>query len=361
MIQQIQASKFIPEDEKRFYVQNVMCGSWSNATETMKEVAEAEGMYRDQEPTYANTGAGVLGCAHYERSCKQKCPTCARFFTCHKCHDAEVKSHSMDRYTVQTLLCMVCNVEQPVGSHCVSPQCVGAPNFAKNDCLKCRVYTHRDVFHCDSCDVCRLGAAEDYVHCDKCSVCIAKSSFAVHRCVEGSHSANCPICHDSMSSAGSSRPVVVAMCGHALHEDCLNEYVGHGSFKCPVCMHVLGDMSLQFRQMSQIIAEQPMPPEYRGAKATVQCVCCQHVSVVPYHFVGHQCPECKSFNTSIVATDGLPDQQQLEAMVDDDDGEGYGSAEESSNPMSIDEDDDEYDWEDEEEGGSGEMSGAYFE
>lgn len=313
--QQIQVSKFIPEDEKRFYVQNIMCASWSNATEMMKEVLDAEHLYQDQQPSYANKSANILGCAHYERSCKQKCPICQRFFACHKCHDEQVKAHPMDRFQVSTLMCMKCGVEQPVSAHCTSPQCAGAAPFAKNHCLKCRVYTSRNVFHCPGCDVCRLGSADDYVHCDKCCVCLEKSTFAMHKCVEDSHKASCPICRESMSSRECNGTVVVTICGHPLHEECLNEYVGHGNFKCPVCMHVLGDMSIQFAQLSRIIAEQPMPPEYRATTATVQCVCCNHVGQVPFHFVGHQCSKCGSFNTSILATHNMPDQTAMLSSV----------------------------------------------
>jgi len=309
MIQQINASKFIPADEKRFYIQNVMSGSWTNATDMMKEVKEADHMYQDMQPTYADAGRGVFGCEHYERSCKIKCPTCARMFACHKCHDKEVTSHSMDRFSVQSVMCMGCGIEQGVGVACTSGECdEDAAPFGKHFCLSCRMYSAKEMYHCDKCDVCRVGVAADYVHCDKCNVCIQQGNFAKHKCVQDSHNANCPICHDSMGSKQCSQSVVVTICGHPMHEDCLNAYVGHGNFKCPVCMHVLGDMSQQFRQLEQLVSSQPMPAEYAAARATIQCVCCSQVSVVPFHFVGHQCPTCMSFNTSIVGTDGLPDQ-----------------------------------------------------
>jgi len=316
MIQEINASKYIPEDEKRFYIQNVMVGPWSSATATMKEVEEAEHMYQDMEPTYNDSTASVLGCEHYVRACKQKCPTCSRMFTCHKCHDKQVQSHTMDRYQVDTLLCMRCGEEQVVGARCISPECAGQPDFSPNHCLRCRVYTHRPVFHCNDCDVCRVGRAEDFEHCARCSTCIQKDTFAVHRCVEGSHEANCPICHETMRGKQCAGSVVVTVCGHPMHEECLNAYVGHGSFKCPVCMHVLGDMSAQFNQLSNLIASQPMPQEYAAATALVRCVCCRREARVPFHFVGHQCPGCRSFNTTILSTEGLPQYDDLDGACD---------------------------------------------
>ena len=294
-----------------------MASSWTRATETMKEVEEAEHMYQDQEPSFANAAAGIYGCEHYERSCKQQCTTCNRMFACHKCHDNEVKSHSMDRYVVSNLSCMRCGVEQGVSAHCTSPECVSENDFAVNHCLKCRVFTHRPVFHCADCDVCRLGAAEDFVHCDKCASCIQKDGFAAHPCVEGSHESNCPICHESMRSRECAGSVVVTICGHPLHEACLEQLVAHGSFRCPVCLHILGDMSAQFSQLAALVASQPMPEEYALARATIECLCCHTKASVPFHWVGHACPSCGSFNSAILATSGLPDAPLLNLPIHD--------------------------------------------
>ena len=76
--------------------------------------------------------------------------------------------------------------------------------------------------------------------------------------------------------------------------------------RCPVCLKLLGDMQEQFKAMALLIKMQPMPPEYGNARANVSCVCCGAHSVVPYHFLGHGCAHCGSFNTQLLATEGMP-------------------------------------------------------
>ena len=271
----------------------------------MKEVEEVENLYQDMEATYADEAAGTLGCKHYVRSCKLKCPECKRYFTCHKCHDEEhSKCHSMDRFRVKELLCMKCGTEQGVSERCVAMEC--GEDFAPHSCELCRVFTAKPLYHCHDCEICRIGNAEDFIHCKKCDVCILKDNYDTHVCIEKSHDANCPICHDTMNAKQCTETVVVAVCGHPLHEGCLNEYIAHGNFKCPVCSHVLGDMSQQFDQFRGLMDAQPMPSGYENAKAVVKCIDCSHTTTCKYHFLGHQCGNCKSFNTSIVSTEGVP-------------------------------------------------------
>ena len=69
-----------------------------------------------------------LGCKHYMRRCKLKCPTCSKFYTCRICHDAvengddfhdewlakvdkgkDIGPHKMDRYKVSEVKCMNCD------------------------------------------------------------------------------------------------------------------------------------------------------------------------------------------------------------------------------------------------------------
>ena len=41
--------------------------------------------------------AGVLGCAHYKRSCKIKAACCKRWYCCRICHDDD-QDHQINRY-----------------------------------------------------------------------------------------------------------------------------------------------------------------------------------------------------------------------------------------------------------------------
>ncbi len=257
----------------------------------------------------------MLGCKHYVHSCKNLAPCCNKWFACRRCHDA-VSDHVMDRFKVERLMCMVCWTEQPFGPRCISPKCKMAPAFARTCCHKCRLLTHQEAFHCDACGVCRVGRQEDFQHCATCDVCMQRSSFERHQCIPGSHSGDCPICFETMSAGRSPDAVVVSLCGHPMHEKCLARYIEFDNFKCPLCSKLLGDMTKQFQELRDLMLAQPMPPAYRGAVSHIRCICCGVKSKARYHFLGHECASCKSFNTQVLGTDGLPSIEAtgLEAM-----------------------------------------------
>lgn len=106
------------------------------------------------EPTF--NAAGILGCPHYQRGCKILAPCCGQLWTCRLCHDmsrerpCQEMVSNMDMYAVTQMLCMHCNVLQPVGQTCVNPQCrqdsgdmiknqalgssIGAPSTSTTSC-----------------------------------------------------------------------------------------------------------------------------------------------------------------------------------------------------------------------------------
>jgi len=202
----------------------------------------------------------------------------------------------MDRFAVDTVKCVDCGKVQPVGAKCIDSRC-GAV-FATYYCGICHFYFENDnVFHCSKCGVCRLGSQDSYQHCDVCDVCIEKVNFDKHRCVEGSHKSNCPICHESMYQCNA--VVSVPSCGHPIHESCLNSYLQARNFKCPTCMKSLGDMTAYFRSLRAQIESQPMPQDFVGRIANITCVECGKKSSTSFHFIGHECKYCFSFNTNL--------------------------------------------------------------
>ena len=49
-----------------------------------------------------------------------------------------------------------------------------------------------------------------------------------------------------------------------------------------------------------------MPPSYKDTTARISCNDCGSKSTVPYHFLGHKCLNCLSYNTVILATENHP-------------------------------------------------------
>ena len=82
--------------------------------------------------------------------------------------------HELDRSQVQEVVCSLCDLRQPVATHCT--RC--SVEFGAYSCLKCNFFdddTSKQQFHCDLCGICRVGGAENYFHCYRCGCCYGKS------------------------------------------------------------------------------------------------------------------------------------------------------------------------------------------
>jgi zinc finger-like protein len=122
-------------------------------------------------------------------------------------------------------------------------------------------------------------------------------SLWVHLCREKSFMGNCPICHEEIFTSIS--PVKALPCGHNMHSACFQMYTVN-SYICPLCSKSLGDMQVYFEMLDAWVAEEKMPDEYSGRTQVILCNDCQKRESVPFHFLHHKCPLCKSYNTRIL-------------------------------------------------------------
>lgn len=214
-------------------------------------------------PTYSNhkhpaTGEVLLGCEHYARNCKIQAPCCGMWVTCRHCHDVDciTATHRIDRFAISTIMCMLCDTQQPVSNKCINESC--GVQFAEYYCAACKFFDNtpgKDMYHCDKCGICRVGKREDFWHCDTCQVCISKeedcnnnnninsniSSYnnnakAAHRCFKDSILADCPVCDEYLKT--STKQVILMQCGHGMHLHCFEEY-SKINMNCPVCDQTL--------------------------------------------------------------------------------------------------------------------------
>jgi len=132
------------------------------------------------------------GCQHYRRKCKLVAPCCGEVFWCRHCHNEakhdnlevsfisfpvitsvhqdESGKHVLDRKAVTEVVCALCNIRQPIGSHC---QICGVP-FGQYYCPECRFFDDdisKEHFHCEKCGICRVGGRQNYFHCETCNCC----------------------------------------------------------------------------------------------------------------------------------------------------------------------------------------------
>ncbi|KAI0974768.1 hypothetical protein F4678DRAFT_349780 [Xylaria arbuscula] len=244
----------------------------------------------------------LFGCEHYRRNVKLQCSTCNRWYTCRFCHD-KVEEHNLIRKETQNMLCMFCGTAQKAGQTCVSCEALAARYY----CDICKLWSDdpdKPCYHCSDCGICRIGRGigKDFYHCKKCCACIAISTRSDHKCIERAIDSDCPICGDYMFT--SPRPVCFMRCGHSIHRECLDEHQ-QTSYKCPICNKSLLNMESQFRNLDLSIEAQPMPAEFRDARAIVLCHDCSAKSSTSYHWLGLKCGVCESYNTAQLQIIGL--------------------------------------------------------
>eukprot|EP00741_Cyanophora_paradoxa_P012176 tig00020603_g11764.t1 len=264
-------------------------------------MASAEGEEQNETNFVSYQREGVLGCPHYQRAAALVAPCCSKVFACHWCHDEAEVDHALERKDVKEVVCMRCHTRQPVGRACSSPACKGAP-FASYFCERCLIYEsnpERPIYHCEDCAICRVGKGlgTDYFHCEKCAACISVD-HKEHRCVEGNTKNNCPICFEFMFT--SRNAVVIAKCGHAMHEACFKQYTRSSMYTCPVCFKSLGDMEVYFTDLDRRLENEAQNPAHEQMRTRVTCNDCERRSLTRYHAHFHKCGHCRSYNTTVI-------------------------------------------------------------
>ena len=90
-------------------------------------------------------------------------------------------------------------------------------------------------------------------------------------------------------------------CGHAIHLECLESYL-ENNYQCPYCLSSIADMTEFFERMEDMVKDHQMPEEYQSYRAEILCNDCHAKETMQYHFVGHKCSDCSSWNTRVTRT-----------------------------------------------------------
>ncbi|GAB1313302.1 RING finger and CHY zinc finger domain-containing protein 1 [Madurella fahalii] len=266
-----------------------------------RELQAGEVRVEESEESEESGGRRALGCEHYRRNVKLQCADCERWYTCRFCHDA-AEDHVLPRKQTKHMLCMLCGCAQRASDSCV--RC--GQSAAYYYCGICKLWNddpNKPIYHCPDCGLCRVGQGlgKDFFHCKKCMTCI--STLSPHKCVERSTDCDCPICGDYLFN--STRPVVAMPCGHSIHRHCFQEHM-KTSYRCPLCSKSCVNMEYRFRTHDLAILTQPMPAEYRDARAIISCNDCRAKSQTAYHWLGLKCSVCQSYNTTQLQLVGMP-------------------------------------------------------
>jgi len=252
----------------------------------------------DISQTYHNQEKGILGCSHYKRNCRIKAPCCQRIFTCRRCHDEQIEDHKINRYDIETMICMFCKTSQPVNQICQHCQKSMAAYF----CGICKFFDDdisKGIWHCEKCGLCRVGGKDNFVHCDICHMCFHPGP---HKHTERAFETNCPVCNEYLLTS-TSPAFLPAPCRHPIHTRCWKQLIKH-RISCSICSKTYSDLDVtdlweSFRQMKN---ESHLPPEYQNWRVEVLCNDCEKRTETGYHWVGTECSYCHGWNTTITKT-----------------------------------------------------------
>mmetsp|Transcript_16028 Transcript_16028/g.33520 ORF Transcript_16028/g.33520 Transcript_16028/m.33520 type:complete len:449 (+) Transcript_16028:38-1384(+) len=249
--------------------------------------------------TAGDDGDEVVACVHYERKCNIVAPCCGGIFGCRVCHD-EINSACgpMDRFAIKEIVCKECRTRQ---SSKTNTCCSCGITFAEYHCLKCNIWmaSNKRPFHCDECGFCRVGGSDNFRHCSQCCMCISVTVYETHNCMRDKYKNNCPVCREDMFS--SRQPPQDLPCGHAIHAHCFRNLAAF-DYRCPICKKTVvsrNSMSAAWQARARDIEMQPMPEDLARI-VNIHCNDCETKSAhCSWHFLGVQCPGCRSFNTVV--------------------------------------------------------------
>ncbi|KAJ2453174.1 hypothetical protein EV183_002421 [Coemansia sp. RSA 2336] len=240
-------------------------------------------MGEQAETTYHDKEQQILGCQHYQVKAKVLAQCCSVWVPCRFCHN-DMQDHSMDRFAVERMKCMLCLEEQPLGQQCQKCKATVARYF----CKKCRLLDDgpdKKVFHCDQCGICRSGSPDEFFHCKGCDACVATEYRDSHGCREHILHADCPICGEDLRD--STQTVVQIACEHLIHEACLQQSLKY-SYKCPLCSASLCNMDALFGAIERYLQLSSMPHKYRNRTSRIFCNDCRQRSAAKFHFMYHK-------------------------------------------------------------------------
>ncbi|KAI9353741.1 zinc-ribbon-domain-containing protein [Obelidium mucronatum] len=316
----------IPPQEKAKKIQELMTQQWAqrqrrpsnrsvSASNKLDNKAADFGLVTDEdtEVSYQDKERQVIGCKHYQRSCKLQAHCCGKWYPCRFCHD-EVSDHNIIRNLTVTMMCMYCKTVQPSGQICINPDCQKA--VSKYYCKECKLWDNdprKNIYHCYDCGICRIGKGlgQDYFHCKKCNVCMAISLRGKHKCIERNLESDCPICGEYMFT--STTTVIFMPCGHCIHYKCHQEYI-QTSYQCPTCFKSLANMTEYFKRIDAMLSQHQMPVEYTNSYSYVYCNDCEKKCHAKFHFLYHKCIFCRGYNTKILQTMEVKEGVTLESL-----------------------------------------------
>lgn len=298
-------------------------------------------------------------CSHYlTKLCKSFYFSCCNsFYNCMRCHN-EVVDHNP---SLEAIKCSTCEFIQPASNKCCNDKCntIFDVNYCDkcflwtnkdiyhcDECGICRIGTKDGLFHCNKCDMCFNVTSSLNKNNHICANITYRDKI-------------CSYCMDNIyTSQDASLPL---RCGHIVHQSCMNNAIKSGEYRCATCrktmykvdwtvvkdMIRMQPMPLEQIKIGDIVKcgimynkevkitkirnnsndsnitnnsndnNQTVLYEAEfldimsgmkgvfnrnalikeGKKIEIYCNDCDTKSIAEFHYAGHECKKCGSFNT----------------------------------------------------------------
>jgi RING finger/CHY zinc finger protein 1 len=238
LIKNINSDSSLSEKEKNIQIQKLMLSNYLSQQIKSNELKK---------------------CEHYEKLCYNfKFSCCNIQDPCKRCH-LERNSCNLENIKVINITCSECNISQEPNDFCVNCKI----KFSNSHCDICKIWTQKQITHCDKCKICRIGLSDTLFHCDDCGICFNKvnNQNNSHKCSKKSISSYkegiCVICSDNtFDSQIESFPLI---CGHFIHQNCFTQYISNNNFKCPYCKKSICNLKSQWDFIRYQIKLHPLP------------------------------------------------------------------------------------------------------
>ena len=81
------------------------------------------------------------------------------------------------------------------------------------------------------------------------------------------------------------------------------------NYQCPLCKKSMVDMRNYWEVLDNFLKKQKKPDEFKNTYCLLYCNDCEKRNYANYHFIYNKCKDCNGYNTNIIKTKNLDDQQ----------------------------------------------------
>ena len=241
LIKSIKSDITLAENEKNKKIQQIMMG---NFVEKKKCV----------ESNCLKT------CEHYNKKCYKFHFTCCNIYDpCIRCHKERIEFDNenilcdINTINIDKITCSECDFEQIISEFCSNCSI----KFANSHCNICKIYTEKNITHCEYCKICRVGNKDDLFHCFNCNGCFFSKDKEKHKCTINLQEETCSVCNESVFN--SRYDIHISTCNQPIHINCLEKSLEHNQYKCSRCKKSIIDMSQHWDLIRINIANTPLP------------------------------------------------------------------------------------------------------